>query len=45
VAEFDANEAAAQWRELEPAMRIIQHSMGTDHFELPENNRPSGCPD
>jgi hypothetical protein len=45
VAAFDANQAADQWRKLEPALRALQESLGPDHFELPENVRPDGCPD
>jgi len=44
VAAFNPDQATTQWRELEPALRILQQSLGPDHFSLPENTRPTDCP-
>ena len=43
VAAFDENFSDTMWRELLPALKTIQEVLGTDNFELPENNRPTEC--
>ena len=43
VAAFDENISHAMLQELLPAFATIQRVLGPDNFELPENNRPTGC--
>ncbi len=40
---FDADQAAAQWAEVAPALRALQKAFGEDNFALPESDRPAGC--
>ena len=44
VAAFDGDKAALQWRTLEPALQVIQGTLGPDNFELPESSELAGCP-
>ena len=43
VAAFDAGEAAAQWKTVEPALLAVQQVFGPDHYELPVDARREGC--
>jgi hypothetical protein len=45
VAAFDAEEAAAQWETLQPALRQIEQLFGPDNFALPEPAGRAGCTD
>ena len=43
VAAFDADEAAAQWEALKPALVTVEAVLGADHFSLPEPEERRDC--
>lgn len=43
VENFDAQEAATQWKELEASLRQIQQVLGPDNYDLNTAGRPQEC--
>ena len=43
VAAFDADEAAAQWDAIRPALETIEAVFGPDNYRLPAAERPARC--
>jgi hypothetical protein len=44
VAEFDPEQAHAQWKSIETALRQLQHVLGPDNYDLTSAKRPPECP-